>query len=170
MEKGGIDDNVVVETNANQNNSIEVNRTGSGTTVIKDGTNTTVDANVVYYIHRTIGVPSSEQRGTLVDMSSLGRPPQPQRLLVPTTIIPLEVEPVRRGMEVGKTSIQIRTAVIGGRLKQPMLKIEPFLFTEMSKNPLTTPMVFNCRPQVDFDASDCNAKCHKRLHARNVDG
>ena len=31
-------------------------------------------------------------------------------------------------------------------------------------------MLVNCGPQVDSDASDHNAKHHKRLHARNVDG
>ena len=46
-----MDDNVVVETNANQNIFIEVNKTGSGATVIGDDTNTAVDANVIYHIH-----------------------------------------------------------------------------------------------------------------------
>ena len=49
--------------------------------------------------------------------------------------------------------------------------IEPFLHTETPGNPLTTPaMLQNRGPQVDFDTSDRNAKCHKRLHSRNVDG
>ena len=49
--------------------------------------------------------------------------------------------------------------------------IEPFLHTEIPGNPLTTPAVLHNRgPQVDSDASDRNAKRHKRLHARNVDG
>ena len=49
--------------------------------------------------------------------------------------------------------------------------IEPFLHTETPGNPLTTPAVLHNRgPQVDSDASDQNAKRHKRLHARNVDG
>ena len=43
-----------------------------------------------------------------------------------------------------------------------MPEIEPFLHTETLGNPLTIPVVLvNCGPQVDSDASDCNAKCHK---------
>ena len=49
--------------------------------------------------------------------------------------------------------------------------IEPFLHTETPGNLLTTPAVLQNRgPQVDSDASDRNAKRHKRLHARNVAG
>ena len=49
--------------------------------------------------------------------------------------------------------------------------IEPFLHTETPGNLLTTPVVLQNRgPQVDSDASDRNAKRHKRLHSRNVDG
>ena len=56
-------------------------------------------------------------------------------------------------------------------MKRPRMGIEPFLHIETSGNLLTTPAVLqNCGPQVDFDASDRNAKCHKRLHSRNVDG
>ena len=55
-----MDDNVVVETNANQNTSTEMNHTGSGATIIGDGTNTVVEANIVHYIHQTTGMPSSE--------------------------------------------------------------------------------------------------------------
>ena len=59
-EGGGMDDNILVEKNANQNTSIEVNKTGSGAAVIGDGTNTIVDANVVHHIHQTAGMPSSK--------------------------------------------------------------------------------------------------------------
>ena len=49
--------------------------------------------------------------------------------------------------------------------------IESFLHTKTPGNPLTTPAVLQNRaPHVDSDASDQNAKCHKRLHSRNVDG
>ena len=55
-------------------------------------------------------------------------------------------------------------------MKRSRMGIEPFLHTETPGNPLTTPTVLRNRgPQVDSDASDRNAKCHKRLHARNVD-
>ena len=56
-------------------------------------------------------------------------------------------------------------------MKRPRMGIEPFLHTETSGNPLTTPAVLQNRgPQVDSDATDRNAKRHKRLYARNVDG
>ena len=100
-----------------------------------------------------------------MDVSSLARLLQPERPLLPIVVVPSDVEPVRRGMEASKTSIRRKAAVIGGRLKQAMPKIEPFLYTEMPGNPLTTPAVLvNCGPQVDSDASDCNVKHHKRLH------
>ena len=52
-----------------------------------------------------------------------------------------------------------------------MVEIEPFLHVETPGNPLTIPAVLhNCGPQVDSDASERNAKRHKRLHSRNVDG
>ena len=52
-----------------------------------------------------------------------------------------------------------------------MPEIELFLQTKTLGNPLTTPTVFiNPGLQVDYKASDCNTKRHKRLHARNVDG
>ena len=56
-------------------------------------------------------------------------------------------------------------------MKRPRMGIEPFLHTETPGNPLITPAVLQNRgPQVDSDASDRNAKRHKRLHSRNVDG
>ena len=56
-------------------------------------------------------------------------------------------------------------------MKRYRMGIEPFLHTETLGNPLTTPVVLQNRgPQVDSDASDRNAKRHKRLHSRNVDG
>ena len=122
-----MDDNVLVETNANQNTSTNVNKTGSGATITGDGTNTVVDANVVHHFQRIADMPSSERGGTPVDVSSLARPPPPQRPLLPTVVVRLEIEHVRRGMEANRTSIWTRDAVIGGRLKQPTSEIEPFL-------------------------------------------
>ena len=124
--EGGMDDNVLVETNANQNTSTEMNRTGSGAVVTGDGTNIAIDAKVVHHFHRTAGMTSSEQGGTLVDVSSSARPPRPQCPLLLTTVVSLEVEPIRRSMEVDRISIQTKAAIIGGRLKQHMPEIEPF--------------------------------------------
>ena len=121
-----MDDNVVVETKANQNNSTKVNKTDSDAAVIEDGTNTAVDVNVVHHIHRIAGMPLFEQGKTPVDMSSLPRPPRPQCPLVPTTVIPPKVKPVYRSMKAGKIFIRTKAAIIGGRLKRPMLEIEPF--------------------------------------------
>ena len=145
--------------------------TDSGIVVIGDGTNTTVDANVVYHIYRTTCMLSSEQGRTPVDVSSLAQPLRPQCPLVPTTVVPPEIKPVHRGIEASRTSIRTRAVVIGGRLKRPMPKIEFFLHTETLGNPLTIPaMLINRGPQVNSDARDRNAKGHKRLHTRNVDG
>ena len=81
---------------------------------------------------------------------------------MPTTVVPPEVEPICKGMEAGRISIRTKATVIGGRLKQPMPEIKSFLHTEMPRNPLTTPIVLvNCGLQVDFDASERNAKRHK---------
>ena len=55
-----MDDNVLVETNANQNTSTEVNRISSGAAVTGDGTNTAIYANVMHHIYRIVGMPSSE--------------------------------------------------------------------------------------------------------------
>ena len=72
---------------------------------------------------------------------------------------------------MGRISIQTRAAVIEGRLKRLTPKIEPFLYIEMLGNPLTTlEVLVNRGLQVDFNASDRNAKRHKRLHTRNVNG
>ena len=106
-----------------------------------------------------------------MDVSSLARPLRSQHLLLPTAVVPFEIEPVRRGMETDKTSIRTRVVVIEGRLKRPTPEIESFLHIRMPENPLTTPaLLVNRGPQVDSDASDRNVKRHKRLHARNVDG
>ena len=73
---------------------------------------------------------------------SLARPPRPERLLLPTVVVRLEIELVCRGMKAGRTSIRTRVAVIGGGLKRPTWEIEPFLHREMHGNPLTTRVVY----------------------------
>ena len=55
-----MDDNVLVETNANQNISIEVNRMGNGVAIIGNVMSTTVDVNVMHHIHPTVDMQSSE--------------------------------------------------------------------------------------------------------------
>ena len=110
--EGGIDDNVLVETNANQNTSTEVNMMSSGAAVTRDGANTIVDAIVVHHIHQTASMPSSERGGTLVDVSSLAWPPRPECHLLQSTIVPPEVEPIHRDMEAGRTSIRTRATII----------------------------------------------------------
>ena len=112
-----------------------------------------------------------ERRGTAADVISIGRPPRPHRPVLQSGVVPLEVQSVSRSIETATTSIRRGPTVIGGRLKRPWMGIEPFLHTETPGNPLTTPAVLQNRgPQVDSDASDGNAKRHKRLHSRNVDG
>ena len=100
-----MDDNVLVETNVNQNTSTEVNNMDSGVAITGDGMNIALDANVVHLIHQTAGMPSFKRGETPMDVSSLARPLQPQRPLLPTTVIPLEIKLVRRGMEADRTSI-----------------------------------------------------------------
>ena len=124
-----MDDNILVETNINQNTSTKVNKTGSGALVTGDGMNFAVDTNVVHHFYRIAGTSSSEQGGTPVDVSSLARPSRPQHPLPPTTIVSTEVEPIHRSMEASRTSIQTKAVVIGGRLKQLTPEIEPFLHT-----------------------------------------
>ena len=144
---------------------------GSGTVVIRDGTGTLRDGPSLDHILRPSSVPERKRRGTAVDVISLGRPPRPHRPVLQTGVVLLKVQSVSRSIEVATTSIRRGPTVIGGRLKRPRMGIESFLYTETLGNLLTTPAVLQNRgPQVDSDASDRNAKCHKRLHARNVDG
>ena len=104
-------------------------------------------------------------------MISLGRPPRPHRPILQTGVVPLEVQSVSRNIETAGTSIERGPTVIGGRIKRPMVEIEPFLYIETLENLLITPaMLYNRGPQVDSDASDQNAKRHKQFHSRNVDG
>ena len=79
-----------------------------------------------------------------------------------TGVVPLEVQSVSKSIEIARTSIQRGPIVIGGRLKRPMVEIEPFLHTEIPENSLTTPAVlYNRGPQVGSDASNRNPKRHK---------
>ena len=165
------EENVVLEVNSNQNTVEQLDKMGSGTVVIRDGTSTSGDGSSVDHILHPSSVPEREQRGTAADVISLGRPPRPHRPVLKSGVVPLEVQFVSRSIETTTTSIWRGPTVIGGRLKRPRMGIEPFLYTETPGNPLTTPAVLRNRgPQVDSDASDQNAKRHKRLHSRNVDG
>ena len=168
----------MVGVNSNQNTVVQLEKMGSGTIVIgdgtgtsRDGTGTSGDGNSLHHILCTSSVPKCERRGTAADVISLGRPPQAQRPIVQTGVVPLEVQSISRSIETAKTSIWRKPTILGGKLKQPMVEIEPFLHTKTLKNPLTSPVVLHNRgPQVDSNASDRNAKRHKQLHSRNVDG
>ena len=165
------EENVVLEVNSNQNTVEQLDKMDSGTVVIRDGTGTSGDGLPLDHILRPLGVLERERRGTPADVISLGQPPRPQRPVLQSGVVPLEVQFVSRSIETTTTSIRRGPTIIGGRLKRPRMGIESFLHTEIPGNPLTTPTVLQNRgPQVDSDASDRNAKRHKRLHSRNVDG
>ena len=165
------EENVVLEVNLNQNIVEQLDKMGSNTVVIRDGTGTSRDGLSLDDILHPSSVSERERRGTAADVISLGQPPRPHRPILQSGAIPLEVQSVSRSIETATTSIRRGPTVIGGRLKRPRMGIEPFLHTETPRNPLTTPAVLQNRgPQVDSDASDRNAKRHKRLHARNVAG
>ena len=147
----GMEENVVVGVNSNQNTVVQLEKMGSDTVVIGDGTDTLGDGNTVHYILCTSSVPSCKQGGTTADVISLGRPLRLHRPLV----VLLEVQSISRSIEAARTSIRRGLIVIGGRLNRPMVGIEPFLHIETSENPLTTPAVLhNHGLQVDSDASD----------------
>ena len=166
-----MEENVVLEVNSNQNTVEQLDKMGSGTVVIRDGMGTSGDGPSLDHILHPSSVPERERRGTAADVISLERPPRPHRPVLQSGVVPLEVQSVSRSIETATTSIRRGRTVIGGRLKQPRMGIEPFLHTETPGNPLTRPAVLQNRgPQVDSNASDRNAKRHKRLHSRNVDG
>ena len=165
------EENVVLEVNSNQNTMEQLDKMGCGTVVIRDGMGTSGDGPSLDHILRPSSVPERKRRGTATDVISLGRSPRPHRPLLQSGVVPLEVQSVSRSIKIATTSIQRGPTVIGGRLKRPRMGIESFLHTETPGNPLTTLAVLQNRgPQVDSNASDRNAKRHKRLHARNVDG
>ena len=166
-----MEENVVVRVNSNQNTVVQLEKMGSGTVVIGDGTGTSGDGNSLHHILRTSSVPECERRGTATDVISLGQPPQPHRPVLQTRVVPLVFQSISKSIEIATTSIWRGPTVIGGRLKRPRVGIEPFLHTKKPINLLTILVVLhNCGPQVDSDASDRNAKRHKQLHSRNVDG
>ena len=89
-----MEENIVVEVNSNQNTVVQLEKMGSGTIVIGDGTGTSGDGNSMHHILHTSSVSACKQGGTAADVISLGRPPQPHRPLVQTGVIPLEVQSV----------------------------------------------------------------------------
>ena len=54
----GMEENVVVEVNSNQNTVVQLEKMGYGAIVIKDGTGTSGDGNSVHHILRTSSVPN----------------------------------------------------------------------------------------------------------------
>ena len=156
------EENIVLEVNSNQNTIEQLDKMGSSTVVIRDGTGTSRDGPSLDDILRPSSVSKRKRRGTAADVFSLGRPPRPHRPILQSGVVPLEVQSVSRSIETATTSIRRGPTIIGGRLKRPWMGIEPFLHTETPGNPLTTLAVLqNCGPQVDSNASDQNAKCHK---------
>ena len=137
----GMEENVVVGVNSNKNTVVQLEKMDSGIVVIGDGMGTSRDGNSMHHILRTSSVPACEQRGIAADVISLGRPPRPHYPLVQTGVVPLEVQSVFRSIEAARTSIRRRPTIIGGRLKRPMVRTEPFLYTEIPGNPLTTASV-----------------------------
>ena len=69
------EENVVLEVNSNQNTVEQLDKMGSGTIVIRDGTGTSGDGPSLDHILRPSSVPERERRGTTADVISLGRPP-----------------------------------------------------------------------------------------------
>ena len=164
------EENVVVGVNSNQNTVVQLEKIGSGTVVIGDGMGTSEDGKSLHHILCPSNVPECERRSTAVDVISLEQPPRPHCSILQSGVVPLEVQSVSISIETATTSIRRGPTIIGGRLKRPRMGIEPFLHTETLGNPLTPTVLQNREPQVDFDASDRNAKRHKRLHSRNDDG
>ena len=157
-----MEENVVLGVNSNQNTVEQLEKMGSGTVLIGDGTGTSGDGNSLDHILRPSSVSECERKGIAADVISLGRPPRSHRPILQSGVVSLEVQSVSRSIETATTSIRRGPTVIGRRLKRPRMGIEPFLHTETPGNPLTTPAVLQNRgPQVDSDASDQNAKRHK---------
>ena len=140
----------------------QLEKMGSGTVVlgdgmgtVGDGTGSSGDGKSLDHILHPSSVPECERRGTAADVISLGRPPRPHRPVLQSGVVPLEVQSISRSIETTTTSILRGLTVIGGRLKQPRMGIEPFLHIETLGNPLTTPVVLQNRGlQLDSDASD----------------
>ena len=135
------EENIVLGVNSNQNTMEQLEKMGSGTVVIGDGTSTSGDGKSLDHILRPSNVLECEQRGTAADVISLGRPLRPHHLVLQSGVVRLEVQSVSRSIETATTSIRKGPTVIGGRLKRPRMGIEPFLHRETPGNPLTTPAV-----------------------------
>ena len=166
-----MEENVLLEVNLNQNTVEQLDKMGSNTVVIRDGTGTSRDGPSLDDILHPSSVSERKRRGIAADVISLGQPPRSHHSVLQSGVVPFEVQSISKSIEIATTSIRRGPTVIGGRLKRPRMGIERFLYTETPGNPLTTPAVLQNRgTQVDFDASDRNAKRHKRLHARNVAG
>ena len=73
------EENVLVRVNSNQNTVDQLEKMGSGTVVIGDGTGTSGDGKSLDHILRPSSVPECERRGIAADVISLGRPPRPHR-------------------------------------------------------------------------------------------
>ena len=73
------EENVVVGVNSNQNIVDQLEKIGSGTVVIGDGTGTSRDGKSLDHILRPSSVPKCEQRGTTANVISLGWPLRPHR-------------------------------------------------------------------------------------------
>ena len=78
----GMEENVVIGANSNQNTIVQLEKMGSGTVVIGDGTGTSKDGNSVHHILHTSNVPACKRGGTAANVISLGRPPRPHYPLV----------------------------------------------------------------------------------------
>ena len=111
------EENVVFEVNSNQNTVEQLDKMGSNTVVIRDGTGTSRDGPSLDDILHPSSVPEHERRGTAADVISLGRPPRPYRPVLQSGVVPLEVQSVSRSIETATTSIRRGPTVIGGRLK-----------------------------------------------------
>ena len=73
------EENVVLEVNSNQNTVEQLDKMGSNTIVIRDGTGTSRDGSSLDDILHPSSVSKCERRGTAADVISLGRPPRPHR-------------------------------------------------------------------------------------------
>ena len=111
------EENVVLEVNSNQNIVEQLEKMGSGTIVIGDGTGFSGDGKLLDHILRPSSVVERERRGTAADVISLGRPPRPHCPVLQSGVVPLEVQFVSRSIEIATTSIRRGPTVIGGRLK-----------------------------------------------------
>ena len=107
----------VLEVNSNQNTVEQLDKMGSNTIVIRDGTGTSRNGPSLDDILHPSSVSECERRGIAADIISLGRPPRPHHPVLQSGAVPLEVQFVSRSIETATTSIRRGPTVIGGRLK-----------------------------------------------------